>query len=260
MISRPILFQGAMVRALLDGSKTQTRRVVKPQPPAWASEYWGTVGTYSGLSEPIYYWQGVHPEYPEEGPLLWPAEDKWNEEPQWDRFEGTGLVSPYGSQKNCLKQAGQLWVRETYFAFGRWETRFSAKKKRDEWHFVDMTLECGHPYSYAESGNHPLPMRGGRDAGVTPGWWKRPAIFMPRAASRITLEITGVRVERLQDIHEADAKAEGITIRPECMQSPAVAIYSMLWEDINGPNSWAENPWVWVVEFTRHNAGDKRGA
>jgi hypothetical protein len=70
------------------------------------------------------------------------------------------------------------------YAFGRWETRFSQKKGRDEWHFVDMTLECGHSYCYDADQSNPVPMRGRRDAGVTPGWWKRPAIFMPRAASR----------------------------------------------------------------------------
>ncbi len=76
------------------------------------------------------------------------------------------------------------------------------------------------------------------------GWpiregWKSP-IFMPRWASRITLEITAVRVERLQDISEADARAEGVT---------AVCAYRKLWEKIHGPGSWDVNPYVWVVEF-----------
>ena len=102
----------------------------------------------------------------------------------------------------------RLWVRETFFAFGRWETRFDAKKGRDAWHFVDMTVECGHGYHYAVGDACTIVGAKG-PGGATPMWWKRPAIFMPRAASRILLEITDVRVERLQAISEDDAKAEG---------------------------------------------------
>jgi hypothetical protein len=90
-------------------------------------------------------------------------------------------------------------------------------------------------------------------------------MFMPRWASRITLEVTGVRVERLQDISEADAIAEGVNpfpgvrqdddaaafnrIGPVDMDSFPVARYAVLWESINGAGSWDANPWVWVVEF-----------
>jgi hypothetical protein len=78
----------------------------------------------------------------------------------------------------------------------------------------------------------------------------RPSIHMPRWASRITLEVTGVRVERLQDISEADARAEGIS-RADCPDWHATTDYRALWESIHGPGSWAANPWVWVVEFKR---------
>jgi hypothetical protein len=81
-------------------------------------------------------------------------------------------------------------------------------------------------------------------------WWrKRPSIHMPRWASRITLEITGVRVERLQHISEHDAKAEGVESAQCC--GAHYHGFSKLWQSINGPDSWDANPWVWVVEFRR---------
>jgi hypothetical protein len=81
--------------------------------------------------------------------------------------------------------------------------------------------------------------------------WK-PSIFMPRKASRITLEIVNVRVERLQNITEEDANAEGIPSRMSVQTlTPAVADYAALWESINGYGSWTMNPWVWVIEFKK---------
>lgn len=230
---RPILFQGAMVRALLAGTKTQTRRVFKQATGPSLSV--GMVDDAPGIAE-----------------LSW----LWGDGPGHEVHESISFVAcPYGAPGD------QLWVRETFFAFGRWETRFSAKKGRDEWHFVDMALECGHEYSYPADGRVIAPYK--RSAGVTPTWWTRPAIFMPRAASRITLEITCVRVERLQDISDTDAQAEGtpcyvcegaLNGRSEadchCFHRKATASdYRGLWEQINGPGSWEVNPWVWVVEF-----------
>lgn len=220
MKERPILFSAPMVRAVLAGWKTQTRRIVKPQPEV--SEQGNLCGPW--LSRPL-------------GGLLLP------------KLQDITMHCPYG------QSGDRLWVRETFFAFGRWETRFSVKKGRDEWHFIDMTLECGHAYSYAAAdGGHPLPMRGIRDSGATPGWWKRPAIFMPRAASRILLDVTAVRVERLQDISEADAIAEGCATQGNVPQFPyktPIENYATLWESINGPGSWKANPFVWVVAFQR---------
>ena len=168
---------------------------------------------------------------------------------------------PYG------KPGDRLWVKETYFAWGRWETRFSEKKGRDEWHFIDMTIECGLAYLYAAD-NPGIPPSKGR--GALPSWHKRPAIFMPRIASRITLEIVGVRVELLNNITEQDAIAEGIELvggpasvspwrnyrkgEPGEMNlhcSSPQRSFMTLWESINGAGSWAANPWVWAVEFKR---------
>lgn len=182
--------------------------------------------------------------------------------PEFVALRENGLC-PYGYAGD------QIVVRETFFAFGRWETRFSAKKGRDEWHFIDMTLECGKAYKYDADGGTPLPCGGRRQSLMTPAWWKRPAIFMPRAAIRITLEIVSVRIERLQDISEKDAVNEGIEVVPSKRlmwrdyskpidasggygfvgAGAPVFSYRSLWESINGSGSWDANPWAWVVEF-----------
>ena len=157
----------------------------------------------------------------------------------------------------------QLWVRETYYAYGRWETRFNQKKGRDEWHFVDLTRDFG-PYRYADNPPETTEkVRGGT------GWYKRPSLFMPRDASRILLEVENNRIERLQDISEADAIAEGIY----CYGEPApglflyknytvpesedvgiieaVSSYETLWQSINGPESWSNNDYVTATSFRR---------
>jgi hypothetical protein len=196
MSERGILFSAPMVRALLAGTKTQTRRAVK-------------------VREGV-----VH------------ADSR----------------SPYGRPGDCL------WVRETFFAYGRWDTRFNEKKQRDERRFADMTRECGLSYRYAAD-DPGVPVEKGRSA--APGWHTRPALFMPRVASRILLEVVSVRVERLQAISEYDAIAEGIERgadnTAEWSGSP-VDSYRSLWERINGTGSWNANPWIWVVEFKRVDA------
>lgn len=163
MKERPIIFSGPMVRALLAGTKTQTRRICKLEVRA-------------GMPEP----------------------------------EWASLLKccPYG-------QPGlKLWVRETFRECNGTEKRIDYR----------ATTDVPNPNA---------------------NW--RPSIFMPRAASRITLEIMSVRVERLRDISEADAMAEGVGI--QCESPMAVMEYSLLWESINGAGSWDANPWVWVVSF-----------
>ena len=179
----PILFSAPMVRALLNGSKTQTRRVVKPTP-----EWIGQSGVLS--------YRG--------------------------RVGLPHALSPYG------QPGDRLWVRETWMDLRGVEGALGGAMYR------------------ATFGNAP---EGGK--------W-RPSIHMPRWASRITLEITSVRVERLQDISEADALEEGITYNdlPNNGLAPrrARTWYCSLWEQINGPGSWDANPWVWVIEFKRVGA------
>lgn len=247
MKERPILFSAPMVRAILSGQKTQTRRIVKFN--GWSSEMLGK-------------YQHAHVLSGEETQRLSCAQ------PADTAYAGF-FLSPdanYPSYFRCpYGQPGdRLWVRETIYAWGRWETRYSEKKGRDEWHFIDMTLECGKQYRYPAS---MIGANGTRQRGcVTPQWWKRPAIHAPRAASRILLEITAVRVERLQEISEEQAEAEGTqgcvpycqspydsdgAPACDCMNLTYKESFQALWSSINGAKSWAANPWVWVVQFQR---------
>ena len=210
MKERPILFSSPMVRAILDGRKTQTRRVVKPQPESVhdGEPYWH-VGGYRA-----WQFRGI-------ADLL--------------RI-GTNnpLVCPYG------QPGDRLWVRETMEVSYQGSAYYAADGAqigdRDE--LGDLCERYGHPYFFNEL------------KGI-------PSIHMPRWASRITLEVTGVRVERLLEISESDAQAEGIDLGGFRSGFDGIAgrehtiEFHSLWESINGPGSWDANPWVWVVEFRR---------
>jgi hypothetical protein len=226
MKERPILFNGSMVRALLDGSKTQTRRVVKPQPADIIAQ---------------------------------PGEGK---APAWaivNRPPSTGVcVNVHGNEDWLRSPYGQpgdrLWVRETWQGplFGNDDMQ----AYQDDPESFNQPRYC----QYAADGG-PAPEFMTMDDELVCRW--RPSIHVPRWASRILLEIVSVRVERLQDISEADARAEGITDggcvncgEPEPCGCPNASpdardAYVRLWESINGAGSWDTNPWVWVVEFKR---------
>jgi hypothetical protein len=219
---RPILFSGPMVRAILDGRKTQTRRTVKPQPPIkewFQSESGQDCGFFNCKPNEWRMSGAVGVARSEMGPV-WPKDYTWR--------------CPYGPPGD------RLWVRETHCKYGG-----------------------GFIYR-ADYGNL-TPISDGIG-----GPWK-PSIHMPRWASRITLEITGVSVERVHDITNADCVAEGIepigdeliikgtgfTVqagRLDDRYSTVRQLYSELWESINGPGSWNANPWVWVVEFAKVDA------
>lgn len=158
--------------------------------------------------------------------------------------------------RNCpYGQPGdRLWVRET------WQGPLLAEFETDadaDWYRPSNIHQYQNPKHclYAADGGPPPEFMTADDELVRR--WK-PSIHMPRWASRITLEITGVRVERVQDIDIADASAEGVTDTGSLIldkagneQGGPIAEYAVLWESINGPGSWEQNPWVWVIEFKR---------
>jgi hypothetical protein len=210
MRERGILFSNPMVRALLAGTKTQTRRALSAK----------SAGA------------------PDDAVLA-------------------ALRRRFGAPGD------RLWVRESYVAFGRWQTRFNQRKGRSEWFFTDLTLASGLAYRF--DGADPA---AARDPEAAPTWHPRPALFMPRAASRILLEVVDVRVERLCDISPEDAIEEGILRAgggfalaqadvPAPAPAPArttadpVLAYRAVWEGINGAGSWDADPWVAVVTFRR---------
>lgn len=241
MKERPILFSGPMVRAILDGRKTQTRRVV-----TWHN---------STKNTPVTHLWDFSRAIPSGGryltvPFAHP-EDGWMVDPEEDTYD----------RVRCIWHVGDvLWVKEAFIT---------------GWPIVDgVRDDCD------EDGND-LPMKTwyrATDGGIS--WlddddrhvnppWKSP-LFMSRHLSRLSLRITGVRVERVQEISEADAQAEGVE-RPILCEGPDFGEvggipmrghpmtgeyrdgYRELWDAINGKRGfgWDVNPWVWVVEFER---------
>ena len=210
MNERPILFSAPMVREILSGTKTQTRRAVKDR--------------HIDAAPPACFFQ-------------------------WLRERCT-----YG------KPGDRLWVRETWQAF--FDDEVPADRPRGPRHTMGIPARPDRKSFVFYRADGPGPVH--RD-GYVARWM--PSIHMPRKYSRITLEVTGVRVERLQDISEADAIAEGVhpagvclpdddtsafsRIGPVCNASFPVARYAALWESINGVGAWEKNPLVWVIEFRR---------
>lgn len=234
MRERPILFSGEMVRAILKGRKTQTRRIVKVQPENVVQDSFGRFGTDNGYS-----------------------------------FTGY-IECPYG------RPGDRLWVRETWADVTR----------------AFQSYDCEDIQNVAFRADGSVYVAGGAyleklgDSGIFVKKWK-PSIFLPRYASRITLEITSIRVERLQAISEADAMAEGVPVGQRatvpggkhancvnCGQHRNQHVgqvrgcfggtgdifstntyrggFAFLWDQINGKRaSWTSNPWVWVIEFKR---------
>ena len=209
-----IIFTPDNIRAIIEGRKTQTRRVVKPQ-PSWVMEKTALIGNRAGMQNALcpYGVPGDHLWVRETFIAGWPADDGYLR-----KFDDKGNERPK-----------TVWYRATPESEFMWLT--------DDGSMTDI-----------------IP-------------WK-PSIFMPRWASRIMLEITDVRVQRLQDISKVDALAEGISVLPlQSVDDPtawyqstpgnhqarsAEESYAKLWDSINRKtHPWSSNPWVWAITFKR---------
>ena len=208
---RPILFSGEMVRALLSGAKTQTRRVCKP---------------VRGFDHYNILKHGM-PYAADSCAVWWHGPDTYR--------VGCLQDCPYG------KPGDRLYVRETHAETECDGGPCMAYKAGGDVQMIGATGDKREG-TWVES----LLCPGGPDYYDVDRW--RPSIHMPRWASRITLEITDVRVERLQAISAADCWAEGIPCSPDV--NP-IHEYQELWESINGPGSWESNPFVWAISFNR---------
>ncbi|EPY4902331.1 hypothetical protein ACXDKF_004586 [Klebsiella pneumoniae] len=216
MKERGMIFNGEMVRALLSGRKTQTRRIIKDC----------TVGR-DQISKFIQIEKKFIGCYPEDVPEL------------------IRECCPYGIPGD------RIWAREAFRVHSRATdvaTLVYKASERNSWteqtHRVPVAV-CNKP--------------------ATPEKWT-PSLHMPRWASRILLEITDVRVERLNSIHDVDAMREGIQNLTTCSHADfgipgvvnaqhPVRAFQLLWESIYGADSWRANPWVWVIEFKRVEGG-----
>lgn len=208
---RPIIFSGPLVRAILDDRKTETRRVIRPQPVLDAA-----AGRWSWRERHLS--RGVQ--------LSMPAH------------------CPYGAAGD------RLWVREAWGSKEADRPGVPGGRRPQPGDSIVYRADPGDAWQW-------------RDGSLP---W-RPSIYMPRWASRVTLEVVEVRVERLQEITGEGAVAEGVAVSPcgceACAQtsvrcpataSDAVLLFAELWDSISGKRpgcSWADSPWVWVVRFRR---------
>jgi len=210
---RGIIFNGEMVRAILDGRKTQTRRVIKNQREG---DCWSVK----------------------------PAIERSHSGHTHDWWLPKGTL-PYSALPSCpFGQVGdRLWVREAWQAIHDSVDEFGCVEERTYAPSIPKVRDDYWRAVYAECfGNESIEDR---------GFPWRPSIHMPRWASRITLEITDIRVERLQDISEEDAKSEGAPTECCVIGDKHFLGFRSLWKSIYGQDSWQSNPFVWVVKFKR---------
>ncbi|EAV8525347.1 hypothetical protein FEQ43_06845 [Salmonella enterica] len=218
MKERGMIFNAEMVRAILDGRKTQTRRIMAIQPEHSELGLRRVIDSKNGRDNGKYFWS--------------------QSDAHGLKMRSKVFGCPYG------EVGDRIWVRETYqgplFDYEHMES-----------YLEDSSKFYKPEFCVYRADGKPAPEFYDADDNLHCGW--RPSIHMPRWASRLTLEITGVRVERLNSITESDAEAEGVT--DTGFGDLLVDGYRHLWKSIYGEESWAANPWVWVIEFKRVEGG-----
>ena len=228
MTARPILFSAPMVRALLEGRKTQTRRVVKPFVADAFDFMGGGPGDREAETDDVEIrWAVSHDDNDKPVPIQWCAFSS--------EYPEEGCI-PIG--KGYGQPGDLLWVRESHAIVGNVDPGFVL---------------------YRASGYEAECRRNGLE-NCPPEYAMRwsPSIHMPRWASRLTLRITEVRVERLHSISTEDAIAEGVEIDVPAIDASSarwvqgsvhIDRYARLWDEINGRGAWTTNPWVWALTF-----------
>lgn len=223
----PISFQTEMIKAILAGRKTQTRRIVK-QCVSWESDC-----------------------LPKGHPDGFAVYDKSGRQYEKEESEPATLADGfcrYGAPGSIL------WVRETWCKGVIWDGEGMEPKEYD---FLGIPRpENLRTKYFFKADEHDFewcrPELDDDDPRYFSAKWK-PSIHMPKDAARIWLQVEGVRVEWLQNISEEDAEAEGVKgmdpLHPEAWRGPHHFAFARIWRDINGVESWDDNPWVWVVKF-----------
>lgn len=213
MKERPILFSAPMVSAILEGRKTQTRRIMRRQPDDVERFYRGEPTTDTDARHAIL---------------------RCYNRPKGFKNcnSGWSANATYKTPFTEFCVGDRLWVRETFMDLSG--TGVEHRDSEGKLQRFAYAADC-------PKGSHGDELR--KEFGLK---WK-PSIHMPRTACRIVLEITKIRVEQLQDISESDCLKEGVgsPILRDCKKPK----FMQLWESINGTGSWNKNPWVWVVEF-----------
>ncbi|MGG8267279.1 hypothetical protein PGO63_09500 [Klebsiella aerogenes] len=218
MIERGMIFNGEMVRAILDGRKTQTRRIMKIQPEHSGLGLRRVTDSKNGSDDGKYFWS--------------------SSDACGLKARSKSFTCPFGVVGD------RIWVRETFqgplFDYEQMESYIEDSSKFEKPEFCQ----------YAADGK-PAPEYYDADDNLRHGW--RPSIHMPRWASRILLEITDVRVERLASVSDEDAGKEGYPADPSPFGGPMDKWlwFRQLWDGIYPEQSFKHNPWVWVIEFKR---------
>lgn len=222
---RPILFSGEMVRAILAGRKTVTRRVVKPQPELRARRRGDGPGGW--------WWKTAHVEM-----------NNWTDPTKF--AAEVAKECPYG------QPGDRLWVRETWADTNGESGPMISYKAGGDRFLVDES----YPVEYSRYPGCDFAMWCGDLRRGCEGHAWRPPLSMPRWASRLTLEVTGVRVERVQEISAQDCFSEGISVGAigptrEACDRVRIDAFREIWDSLNAKRGfgWDKNPWVWVVEF-----------
>ena len=233
MKDKGTLFKPDMAKAADEGRKTQTRRIMKVQPPGDGYQLITCISTTS--------------------------DKRYEGKSHWAKVDGLNIIDDHGQYFTPPYAIGQrLYLKETHYRHGYWVRNGKTKTGKRAWCFVGSTKPeewLFEPPDFA---------RVEQDSYHTIGWYKRSKLFMPKRFARRWYVVTAVRAERLQDISDEDAQDEGIPntyrdgvcrwrylTREDAGCNNPIGPFKELWESIHGPGSWGRNPYVWCICFQK---------